>query len=120
PAQDHDGRDHPGGPSARAVVYRHGRRRDEAHRRADGGRRRHLGFARARRLSGAVPGLEGTEAARRSEPRPHHRRSCNMTAAIISALLVLAPVHAKADKPRSVELSVTEKRERSVTPAGWE
>ena len=32
-----------------------------------------------------------------------------MTAAIISALLVLAPVHAKADKPRSVELSVTDK-----------
>ena len=32
-----------------------------------------------------------------------------MTAAIISALLVLAPVHAKADKPRTVELSVTDK-----------
>jgi len=43
-----------------------------------------------------------------------------MTAAIISTLLVLAPVHAIADKARSVELSVTEKRERSVTPAGWE
>jgi plastocyanin domain-containing protein len=32
-----------------------------------------------------------------------------MTAAIISALLILAPVHAKADEARTVELSVTDK-----------
>ena len=32
-----------------------------------------------------------------------------MTFAIISALLVLAPVNANADKPKTVELSVTDK-----------
>src|SRR6059058_4081246 len=32
-----------------------------------------------------------------------------MTVAIISALLVLAPVNAKADQPKTVELSVTNK-----------
>jgi plastocyanin domain-containing protein len=32
-----------------------------------------------------------------------------MTFAIISALLVLAPVNAKADKPNTVDLSVTDK-----------
>jgi plastocyanin domain-containing protein len=32
-----------------------------------------------------------------------------MTFAILSALLVLAPVHAKADKAHTVELSVTDK-----------
>jgi plastocyanin domain-containing protein len=32
-----------------------------------------------------------------------------MTAAMISALLLLTPVNAKADKPRTVELSVTDK-----------
>ena len=62
PPEDHDRLRDPFRPAADHVVARHAsrRRRDEAHRRADDWRRRHLGDSRTAHLSGDLRNLAAT------------------------------------------------------------